>query len=232
MKILIFASCSKTKSIKYPHQPSCNKIKSKDMRETFLQHFPEKKQASDLYRGALNITTTAAVRQLREFFEVSYYIVSAGFGILHEDDLVPPYECSFSEMSNQQIIERANILKIPQDYQNIIQNEHPDLIYLGMGKDYLLSLGDWDKNLPCKTIAFEESTSNKVISLPSDHIIVQEVSSISGLPIHGIIGFKGDILLLTSRYLKNLKDPVKGLNDLIDNPSDLIYTINTLREHT
>ncbi|MBN1331007.1 MAG: hypothetical protein JXA54_16160 [Candidatus Heimdallarchaeota archaeon] len=232
MKILIFASCSKTKSIKYPHQPTCNEIKSKEIRESYLQQFPEKKQAADLYRGALNITTTGAVNQLREFFDVSYYIISAGFGILHEKDLVPPYECSFSEMSKQQIEERANLLKIPEDYQKIIENEKPELIFLCMGIDYLYSLGEWDKNLPCKTIAFDESISDKVISLPADHIAVKEVSNISGLPIHGIVGFKGDLLLLTTRYLKNHKDPVKALRELLDNPYDLIYTINTLREHT
>ena len=231
MKILVFASCSKTKSIKYPHQPNCNEITSKGMKEKYLLQFPEKKIAKDLYRGALNISLNSAIKQLREYFEVSYYIISAGFGIVNENELVPPYECTFSELSKKQIEERAKLLNIPEDYQNIIEKEQPDLIYLAAGKDYLLALGEWDRNLPCKTIAFIDSESDEVISLPADHIAVREAASMGGLPIHGVIGYKGDLLLLTTRYLKNQKDPNKALKEILDNPEELIYTLNSIRKH-
>ncbi|NHJ05069.1 MAG: hypothetical protein EAX90_09610 [Candidatus Heimdallarchaeota archaeon] len=231
MKILIFASCSKTKSLKYPHQPNCDEILSKEMREQFLQRFPEKRTAKELYRGSLNISLNSAVRQLREFFDVSYYIISAGFGIINELDKVPPYECSFSDMSNEKIIERAKQLHIPEDFKEIIQREEPDFIYLALGKNYLLSVGEWDIDLPCKTIAFYPSNSEQVITLPADHIAVKEASSIGGLPIHGVIGYKGDLLLLTTRYLKNQKDPAKALIEILNDPEDLIYTLNSIRDH-
>ncbi|MFW9923353.1 MAG: DUF6884 domain-containing protein [Candidatus Thorarchaeota archaeon] len=231
MKILIFASCSKTKAIKYPHEPTCQELVSKDFRESLLNRFPEKRTAKDLYRGSLNISLNSAVRQLREYFEVSYYIVSAGFGILNENDLVPPYDCSFADMNKEQIVERAKKLQIPEDYKIIIEKEKPDFIYLALGQNYLHSIGEWDRDLPCKTIAFTASSNKNVITLPADHIIVSELASSSGLPIHGVVGYKGDLLLLTTRYLKNQKDPVKALKDILDDPEDLIYTINSIREH-
>ncbi len=232
MKILVLASCSKTKSIQYPHQPICSEIPSKESREQILLKFPMKKTAKDLYRGALNLSTNSAVRLLRNHFEVCYYIVSAGFGIIGENDLLPPYNCSFSDMSKDQIIDRAELLNIPEDYQEIINKEKPDLIYLALGKNYLTALGKWDEKLPCKTIAFDLSDSANVITLPADHITVKEVSRVGGLPIHGVIGFKGDLLLLTTRYLKEQTNPEKALKELLDNPDDLIYTVNSLREHS
>ncbi len=232
MKILVIASCSKTKSVQYPHQPTCNEIPSKESREQILLKFPTKKTAKDLYRGALNLSTNSAVRLLKNYFDVSYYIVSAGFGLLEESVLLPPYDCSFSDKTKDQIIERSELLHIPEDFQEMIVKENPDLIYLALGKDYLTALGKWDEKLPCKTIAFAHSDSINVITLPADHITVKEVSQIGGLPIHGVIGFKGDLLLLTTRYLKEQQNPEKALRDLLDNPDDLIYTVNSLREHT
>ena len=229
MKILVFASCSKRKAISYPNQPTCQQINSKEMREAYLPNFSEKRKAKDLYRGSLNISTNAAVRHLREMFDVGYYIVSAGFGIVNEEDIMPPYECSFSEMRKDNIIERANALNIPNDYQEIIKKENPDFMYLALGKNYLMALGNWDENLPCKTIAFEESTSDKVITLPADHIAVQEVSRIGGMPIHGVIGFKGDLLLLATRFLKNQRNPEKALVEILDTPNDLKQMIAMLR---
>ncbi len=232
MKILVIASCSKTKSIQYPHQPVCSEIPSKESREQILLKFPMKKTAKDLYRGALNLSTNSAVRLLKNYFDVSYYIVSAGFGLIEESVLLPPYDCSFSEMTKDQIVERAELLHIPEDFQEIIIKENPDLIYLALGKNYLIAIGKWDEKLPCKTIAFDHSDSANVITLPADHIIVKKVSRIGGLPIHGVIGFKGDLLLLTTRYLKEQSNPEKALKELLDNPDDLIYTVNSLREHT
>ena len=232
MKILVIASCSKTKSIKYPHQPTCKEIPSKESRELIVQKFPIQKPARDLYRGALNLSTNSAVRILKNYFDVSYYFISAGFGLVEENDILPPYECSFSDMTTDQINERAQLLNIPNDFQELILKENPDLIYLALGKNYLTALGDWDKNLPCRTIAFAPSTCEHVITLPADHIAVKEVAQVGGLPIHGVIGFKGDLLLLTTRYLKEQADPVKALTELLENPNDLLYTVNTLREHS
>lgn len=232
MKILVIASCSKKKSIQYPNEPTCNEITSKESREQILTKFPMKKTAKDLYRGALNLSTNSAVKLLKNYFDVSYYIVSAGFGIIEETILLPPYDCSFSDMTKDKIIERAELLNIPEDFQEIINKENPDLIYLALGKNYLSALGKWDEKLPCKTIAFDHSDSTDVITLPADHIVVKEVSRVGGLPIHGVIGFKGDLLLLTTRYLKEQPNPESALKELLDNPDNLIYTVNSLREHT
>lgn len=132
-------------------------------------------------------------------------------------------------MTKEEIINRAKLLEIPDDYRRIITTEKPDLIYLGLGKNYLQALGKWDFNLPCKTIAFEPSQNKNVISLPADNIAVKETAAVSALPIHGVIGFKGDLLLLSSNYLKNQKNPEEALKELLEKPEDFLYLINTLR---
>lgn len=230
MKILVFASCSKRKSISYPTEPKCKDIVMKEMKDSFVDRFPEKRTARNLYRGSLNISVNSAVTQLRDFFDVGYYIVSAGFGIVEENEFVPPYNCSFSQMNNEDLIERAKALRIPEDFQEIVEKEKPDLIYLALGKTYLTALGDWDTDLPCATIAFAESTSKKVITLPADNIAVQEASHLGLGPIHGVVGYKGDLLLLTTRFVKNQKNPEKALLEILETPEDLIQMLDMLRK--
>ncbi|MBK5114049.1 MAG: hypothetical protein KGD59_13705 [Candidatus Heimdallarchaeota archaeon] len=230
MKILVFASCSKRKSISYPTEPICKEIIMKGMKDSFVERFPEKRTARDLYRGSLNISINSAVNQLRDFFDVSYYIVSAGFGIVEENEFVPPYNCAFSLMTKEEIIERARVLMIPDDFQEIVDKEKPDLMYLALGKTYLLALGEWDRDLPCKTIAFTESVSKEVITLPADHIAVQEAIHLGLGPIHGVVGYKGDLLLLTTRFVKNQRNPEKALLELLETPDDLVQMIDMLRK--
>jgi len=231
MKILVFASCSKRKSLSYPNEPTCKDIIMKGMKDSYVQKFPEKRTARDLYRGSLNISVNSAVKQLKEFFDVGFYIVSAGFGIVEENELVPPYNCTFSTMTKDEIIERARVLRIPNDFQEIIEKEKPDLIYLALGNTYLQALGDWDKNLPCKTIAFTESEAKEVITLPADHIAVQEATHLGLGPIHGVVGYKGDLLLLTTRFVKNQRNPEKALLELLEAPDDFVQMIDMLRKY-
>ncbi|NHK30683.1 MAG: hypothetical protein FK730_04985 [Asgard group archaeon] len=231
MKIVIFASCSKRKSISHPKQPTCYELTSKEALEKYRLSITEKRTVKDMYRGALNISIVQAISVLRLYFEVKYYVVSAGYGIIEENDEIPPYDCTFSSMNSEEIQKHANALQIPQDFNQIIGDEKPDLIYLALGKNYLTALGDWDTVLPCKTIAFHPSENKKVITLPADHVAVQEASSIGGLPIHGVVGYKGDLLLLTTRYLKNSNNPVEALQDLLNNPDDFVYTMNTIRQN-
>ncbi len=231
MKIVIFASCSKRKSISHPSQPTCKDLVSKQSKDKYNVSITEKRTVKEMYRGALNISIVQAISVLRHYFEVKYYVISAGFGIVEENEIIPPYDCTFSTMSAEEILSRAEILQIPQDYKQIIENEKPDLVYLALGKDYLTALGDWDSILKCKTIAFHASTNENVITLPADHVAVQEASSIGGLPIHGVVGYKGDLLLLTTRYLKNCDNPIEALQDLLNNPNDLIYMMNTIRQN-
>ncbi|NHJ49322.1 MAG: hypothetical protein FK733_16150 [Asgard group archaeon] len=231
MKIVIFTSCSQRKSSSHPRRPKCNELTSKDKKEIFLQLMTENKTVKDMFRGSLNISITQAIRLLRLNFEVKYYVVSAGFGIVEENEMIPPYDCSFLQMSAEDIKTRAEILQIPQDFQTIIDTEKPDLIYLALNSYYQLSLGNWDDNLPCKTIAYFNSNNQNVITFPEDHITYQEGSSLGGLPIHASSGFKDDLLLLTTRYLKESSNPIDALKELLDNPEDLIYTINTIRKN-
>ncbi|MBD3189701.1 MAG: hypothetical protein GF308_03615 [Candidatus Heimdallarchaeota archaeon] len=227
MEILVITSCSKKKAESHINQPSCDEINSKYDRKKYLGTFVEKRATRDMYQGAMNISINSAIKKLREFFEVEYYILSAGFGLLQEDWKIPPYNCTFSNMTKKEILERAKLLEIPKDYKKILVKTNPSLIYLALGKDYLLSLGNWDENLPCTTIAFSPSDSEKVISFPADYITVKKVSSRSGVPIHGVVGFKGDLLLILANYLLSQKNPEESLQKLLSETDILKYLLTS-----
>lgn len=227
MEILVITSCSKKKAESHINQPSCDEINSKYDRKKYLETFIEKRAAREMYRGAMNLSINSAVKKLRGFFEVEYYIVSAGFGLLHEDWEIPPYNCTFSNMTKKAILERAKLLEIPKDYKKILAKTNPSLMYLALGKDYLLSLGTWDENLPCTTIAFSSSNSEEVISFPADYLTVKKVSSQSGVPIHGVVGFKGDLLLILANYLTSQKNPKESLQHLLSETDILKYLLTS-----
>jgi hypothetical protein len=231
MKIVIFASCNQKKSTSHPNQPTCKDLYNKEQKHRYLHVVTEHRVAKNMFRGALNISLNQAIRLLREFFDVKYYIISAGYGILEENEEIAPYDCSFQMMSDEEIKTRAEMLQIPDDYQKIIDSEQPDFLYLPLNRYYLLTIENWDKKLECKTIAYNQSSNPNVITLPEEHILYMEGESMGGLPIYGGSSFKDDLLLLTTRYLRNSADPVAALKDLLDNPDDLIYTMSTIRKN-
>ena len=163
--ILVINSCGKKKSIKHEEQPTCKDLETKDQRERVKEKFSSLlTEAGELYTGGQAVAIKKAVNVLSSKAEVDYYIISAGFGLVSENELLPPYECSFSGLSKKAIKERAEKLAIPESIRYLSKKTY-DLVYLSLGEDYLVSLGNLKDiaNLGQEIVFF-----GKVKDLPSN----------------------------------------------------------------
>jgi hypothetical protein len=97
--------------------------------------------ASDLYTGRQQEYIDEAVRLLRgQGVSVDRYYVSAGFGVVAEEEPLPPYEVTFSGMKAATVRNRSARLSIPSDIERILTDSSYDIVFLAMGKRYYRSI--------------------------------------------------------------------------------------------
>lgn len=220
-KILIINSCSKSKRISHNDQPTCKDLISKENREFQKKRFKDILiPAGELYTGLQAQAIKRAVDLLKKRHVVDYYIISAGFGFIHESEFLPPYECSFTNLKKQQIREMSSNLNIVSDIKSKIVNLY-DLIYLALGMDYFTAIDDISY-LESKTkllIHFNRNLkTDKQSFYVNDVYLVKNISKfkekIFSTSIGAQIASKGTIL---ENYSLDLQ---KNNNTIIDNPFD------------
>ncbi len=136
MKILVINSCGKKKLGSHDLQPTCKDLDTKDKRDKILEKYADiSYSAGELYTGNQAKTVRKAIKILRTVHEVDLFIISAGFGIVAENDKLPPYECSFNKMGEIKIREMAQSFAISDKLESFTDDY--DLIYLVLGKNYL-----------------------------------------------------------------------------------------------
>lgn len=202
-KILIINSCSKSKSVSHEAQPKCSDLISKERREIQKLKFKEiLTPAGQLYTGQQAKSIAKSVQLLKKQHKVDYYIISAGFGLVKESELLPPYECSFSNLRKQDIRRMSQSLEIEKSLQNEIRDSY-DLIYLALGKDYITALGNLQflasrTSLLIHFIKELKEPNKKPFYLIEDSKIINKISKIREKvftkPLGALITSKGTIL--------------------------------------
>lgn len=213
LRILVIGSCGKKKVSQSTTSPTCKDLASVSDINTWREKSTSSVRVRDLYTGNQNRELVHGVDLLRqiEHAEVDYYIISAGFGLVEEMDILPSYDCSFSGMKTSQIHERAEWLGIPSDFEEVITTGY-DMVYLALGKKYFSTLGgDWMHKAQPTLIGFDSSLSGeKMLHIPSAHEIVSSFSQ-NGHKIHGITGFKGDLLRILANHALNQENSYREL---------------------
>jgi len=92
-KVLIISACSGTQA--FDPVVDCEEIDSSSRRE-LVDVYPEKSlPARSLYTGDEHSYVEAAVDHFDEIADVDWRIVSAGFGLMQPETVLPAYECTF-----------------------------------------------------------------------------------------------------------------------------------------
>lgn len=219
-KILVVSSCTKKKKKFHLNQPKCSELKTKESKAFFIKKYPKYTcKAREMYSGYQHKCIYNAITLLREIAYVDFYILSAGFGLIEENELLPAYDCTFSNKNNHYILARSIKLNIPEDFNKLV-NKTYDLIYLALGRSYLESLGNWVKSINNLTIAFYPIKNPKILSIQANSKAVNIMSKFN-YHINGVIGFKGDLLrILTDVFLK-LKEQNIDYNKVIKDKESL-----------
>ncbi len=209
MRVLVVGSCGKKKLYSSSKEPGCQDISGSDS----IRHWKQKLSSlcvpvRDMYTGPQNSELVKAVDLLRTIpsVKVQLNIISAGFGLLEEGELVPPYDCSFTTMKMAEVRTRSKELKLHASFAHLLESEF-DFVYLALGKRYLVALGnDVPSLLKKPTVSFHELKSDCVIRIPCAAETVKAFSK-CGHKIHGVVGFKGDLLRVLVQYSLGRPNP-------------------------
>ena len=215
MRILVVGSCGKKKLTQHPDAPSCSDLAiNSDLSEWKSKFSNLVFPAGKMYTGYQNRELAAATDGLRAVkgVEVDMYIISAGFGMLKETTLIPPYECSFNNMNKAEILERAEYLGIREAFRGICGRNY-DLLYLALSKKYMLALdGQYLHEIESTTVVFHgKNRGFGTVYVPSGSTAVRSFSQ-QGFKIHGVVGFKGDLLRILMEYAWKMKNPYSELH--------------------
>jgi len=142
MKVLIVDQCSGSKDYRDSSPVlDAEEIDSTSRAEALSRDGVPEKTAKDLYSGRQQAFIDEATTLLREAdVEVDRYFVSAGFGLVEESTYLPPYEVTFSSMSNKQIRARSAKLGIQKDLIDVVADDAYDIVFLPLGADYYTAL--------------------------------------------------------------------------------------------
>ena len=142
MKILIITSCTSKKK----HKPA-NQLQPEDflsverrgVRSTELKSFET--SAAEMYTGQQRQHLMAGLEKIREVYGsavVDLHIISAGYGLLAEDDVIVPYNVTFSGLNKDDLLARSNSLQLHERVETLIAGY--DLVFFLLGKEYVQAL--------------------------------------------------------------------------------------------
>jgi len=158
LRIFVLGSCTAKKKFKRL-DITCEVI-DKFGREKLIEREDLKDMvlpARDMYLGGQHLYTVKAVDILRSIPSVEcvdFYILSAGFGLLEEKTLIPPYECTFGDMSKEEIRRRSKRLRIEEKLLKILEREKYDIAFFLLGVKYLIAIEEALKSFPTNTLHY------------------------------------------------------------------------------
>ena len=208
-KILILTSCTAKKKFNPPNLLTMDDFKSKDLlrtREQELEQYQTK--AIDMYKGLQHTNIIDGVNQLRiHDIPVDVAIISAGYGLLLENDMIVPYEVTFNNMKSTELNEWSSYLNITHDVNELIKSY--DIILVMLGNKYLKVLEPLQTSMNQVTYFFENKQDDaKLFSYP-------------------LVGLKGYQFKLLCDYICN---NMMTLDDIYEDPSIINDILNNFKK--
>lgn len=158
LNIFVLGSCTAKK--RYKRSDITCEVIDKLGRERLVERGDLKDMvlpARDMYLGGQHIYTVRAVDILRSIPSVKcvdFYILSAGFGLLEEYTLIPPYECTFGIMNREEIRRRSRKLGIEKKLLQIFKEKAYDAGFFLLGVKYLFAIEEALKSFPDNTLYY------------------------------------------------------------------------------
>ncbi len=206
-KILIVTSCTKDKMIP-PLGPNLHQLRDDQLwdeqdDDRVTRNFGELDEyrvpASQLYHGRQHLQLMQGINLLRQTFGhtvVDLKIISAGFGLVSEEQPLPPYNATFTDLSPSKILTIAQRLRIPQKINGLMLDSY-DCAFFLLGDSYLLSLGlpfPQKPNFPCLFLAGPSSHKRVPRRAPYYFVRVGQDDSIAFS--YNLVGLKGQLFKL------------------------------------
>ncbi|NEX60147.1 DUF6884 domain-containing protein [Noviherbaspirillum galbum] len=139
MKISIISTCTGSKAHEVPNQLTLADF------QAGKAHFEARRRevasfglsAGCMYTGEHHVHLMRGVAAARASgHQVDVHIISAGFGVLAENDEIVPYDATFNDMEKHDCIEWGRELRIPERVQEIL-SEPADMSLVLLSEKYL-----------------------------------------------------------------------------------------------
>jgi hypothetical protein len=139
MKLLIISSCTNAKSVEPPNSLTMADFGSPDrVRAREAELNPWLRPAYEMYAGDQHEHLMRGMNELRAAFGpqvARVNIVSAGYGLIDEDQLIAPYDVTFATMGRREQLAWARQLGIAHTLRNVIRGW--PLVFFLLGDVYL-----------------------------------------------------------------------------------------------
>lgn len=232
MKTLIITSCTGEKKYHPDNQLVQSDFENKDTlpaRESELREYAC--SAGEMYTGMQHLRLMEGIHAVRTKLGhdvVDLYVVSAGYGLIHESKQIVPYEVTFNSMNASEINFWSTTLGIHNALNEIIGNY--DLVFFLLGDKYLRAV-----HLPLESarqdqqlLVFASGTSKKMVpdSKPYNFIEVgqEDAKSFS----YGLVGLKGYLFKLLSKDIVDSEGRL--LNQIFADPTLVMQTLQKYRK--
>lgn len=204
-RILVITSCTGEKRFHPENQlvlADFQDISRLQQREKELSDFVCR--AGEMYTGLQHLRAMEGVQQLRETFgqkQVDVIILSAGYGLISEHQLIVPYQVTFNTMKGPQVDEWARFLQIRDRFEDVINSYH--LILILLGDNYLRSLSLPVATQPHQTLIFLASNKSQsyIRGLAAKTFILTLSNAEAKHYKYGLVGLKGFLLKLFAESL-------------------------------
>jgi hypothetical protein len=135
LKIRIITSCTGKKIVKHENQPDYNgvrailegKISSDELSLPMIS-------AGKLYSGRQHLQVMKGIYNYDG--DVDLWILSAAFGLIPQDEMIFPYDATFSGKNKNLIISLSQKMGIPSSMEKLLR-EKTDITLILLGKEYL-----------------------------------------------------------------------------------------------
>lgn len=214
-RVLIITSCTGEKRFKLTNQLTIEDFQDPEKlkeRSQLLTEFTC--TAAQMYTGLQHLRVMEGVNILRSHLgkeAVDLKILSAGYGLISEDQEIFPYSVTFNSMKNDELSSWGNFLKIHDEFQQAIIGY--DLVFILLGDKYLRALNLPVKTQPNQTFIF--LASNKSLN----YIDSGNAKSFVFIPSNGdasrfscaLVGLKGQLLKIIATEIRRQPDLLTNL---------------------
>lgn len=154
-------------------------------------------------------------------------IVSAGYGLLHEKEMIVPYEVTFNDMNKSEIREWARFLKIRESVSE--KTKDYDLVVFLLGDKYLQALElPLDIKGSPELLFLASKTSRKLIPTGQPYYFVEAGKAEAKSFRYGLVGLKGYLFKLLAQEVA--KKGLRVVERLAKDPNLLVETLGAHRK--
>lgn len=193
-RILVVSSCTGEKLHKAENQLTIDDFKDpKRLAEREEELKDLKTTAGSMYTGKQHVFLMRGIDHYRKCgYQIDLDIISAGYGLINENELIVPYEVTFNSMDSTTIKQWARKQGITTKLQSRIMNY--DLVFFLLGDKYLQSV-EWPLTITSdqKLIFFAGESSKSKVLVEENYYLMSIGEKEAKKFRCGLIGIKGDL---------------------------------------